>query len=341
LGQGGFGQVWSVCFKRCLRAKNHDPCVAMKFVRRSDRFSPHHFASALKREKACLTAFTGGPFVQMYGFAGDDDMAYFLMEEAEGGDASKTGSLFSKPNGHLIRGGSTLHRKDVALLLHDLVDGLQRLHSRGVVHRDVKSANLFLTAPCGAGSQCRGKLSDFGLACGTDSLENAMLTKALQRCDDIVGGGTRSWWSPEHNSDSSPSTKLDIWGAGLVLYQLTFGEWPGVYVRDQGKSALARSIQEFRIQDDKNFRQLNRRAEALGPLLGTYYSMLGRLMQSMLEFEPGNRADSEGLLESAKQLVAVCGASTHRHHHHSGEQELVDCIESSSPGTSVSASLSR
>jgi len=338
LGQGGFGQVWSVCIKSCSIDLGQDRCMAMKLVRRNAKYTEHRFSQALERERACLTQFSGGPFIDMYGYSGGEgDIAYFLMEQARGGDASKTGALFSIVDGRLMRGGSTLHRKDVAFLLHDLVEGLQRLHSKGVVHRDVKSSNLFLTNPCGPGTQCRGKLSDFGLACGMESIDNTMLSAALTKCDDIVGGGTRSWWSPEHGTDRSPTEKLDIWGAGLVLYQLIFGEWPGIYVRDKGKAALARSIQKFRIADDQNFKQLNRRAQSLGTTLGSYYTLLGSVLSSMLEFDPNARPDSEGLLESARHLCEVCGVNPHRRHHE-GDQGMVACVEESSRGTSIGGS---
>lgn len=351
LGQGGFGQVWSACFKRCsVKESDEDLCMAMKLLVRKRKISSSRFLSQIGREKACLSVFNGGPFIQSYGFSAgghnddedDSGLAYFLMEQAAGGDASRIGALFRIENGGLSRGGNTLHRGNVAVLFYDLVDGLRHLHHQGVVHRDVKAANLFLTSPCDSrNEQCRGKLSDFGLACTLDYNSNRILTRSLQNCDDITGGGTRSWWSPEHDSKSSPSTKLDIWGAGLTLYHLTFGTWPGNYVRDRGKKQLIQSIRKFRIEKDENFKLLGKRAEHLGPLLGSYYSMLGEVLSATLEPDADQRPDAKTLLEYAKRLCAVCGADPLApSRSESSAHDVLQCVEESSPGTSMQSSSS-
>jgi serine/threonine-protein kinase len=114
-----------------------------------------------------------------------------------------------------VRAGGRLPVADVLTLARDVLDVLAAVHAAGVVHRDVKPQNLFLTEDAGL------KLLDFGTA----------------RIFDADGGepisveglviGTPSFMSPEQASgeNATVDARSDIWSLGATLFFVTSGEY--------------------------------------------------------------------------------------------------------------------
>ena len=89
--------------------------------------------------------------------------------------------------------------------------GLQAAHEKGVVHRDVKSANLMVTP------EGNVKVMDFGLA---QLAEQSQLTKTAM----ILG--TPAYMSPEQARRERPDRRTDIWSLGVVIYEMVTGRLP-------------------------------------------------------------------------------------------------------------------
>ena len=100
----------------------------------------------------------------------------------------------------------------MANIINQVLQGLQYLHSKNIVHRDIKAGNLLF---------CNGevKIADFGVALWAGSQENVNESK-FNRI------GSPFWMSPEALSQSIYSFATDIWALGITAIELSEGEPP-------------------------------------------------------------------------------------------------------------------
>lgn len=122
-----------------------------------------------------------------------------------------------------LRGGELLHaicrrdfysENDARKVMHQITSALEYMHSRRVIHRDIKPMNLIL-ASRSVDSQV--KIVDFGFA--------TIETEQLKQPSRFLCG-TPGYMAPEVILDRSYSSKVDIWGLGVVLYILLSGTMP-------------------------------------------------------------------------------------------------------------------
>lgn len=137
--------------------------------------------------------------VSVYQFGMDDDCAYIAMEYVAGRNLRD-----------YIRAPRRLEVGQVLCLMLQLLDGLHYAHERGIVHRDIKPANL-LVAEDG-----RLKISDFGIA----RIESSHLTRA----SSVIG--SPGYMAPEQYTDRDVDRRVDIFSAGVLLYQMLSGTMP-------------------------------------------------------------------------------------------------------------------
>jgi serine/threonine-protein kinase len=150
-----------------------------------------------RREFQLLSQLEHPKVVRLYDYEVDDDRAYFVMELLEGVPLSQRPShAFEVP--------------ETRELLEELLDPLGFIHSRGVLHRDLKPTNI-LDVP-GRGLV----LIDFGLARATDASER------LTAEGSVVG--TMTFLAPEVLRDRSESPRGDLFSLTVIAYQLLVGE---------------------------------------------------------------------------------------------------------------------
>ncbi|CAM3979400.1 serine/threonine-protein kinase [Roseateles saccharophilus] len=196
LGEGAMGVVY----------KGFDPdiqrTVALKTIRAqldTDDDRPGAPASRFRNEAQAAGRLMHPGIVAVYDFGRDQQIAYIAMEYVEG--RSLASYLSSK-----VRFTDT----DIAGIMSQLLDALGHAHDKGVWHRDVKPANIIMTA------NGRLKVADFGIA----RIESTHLTQTHYMV------GTPSHMAPEQFLGKPMDRRVDIYGAGVVLYQLLTGRAP-------------------------------------------------------------------------------------------------------------------
>ena len=192
IGEGGMGSVWQV------HDRKHDRILAAKVLRQSDAGALLRFM----REQGMRIHHPN--VVTPLGWAGEDDRVLFTMSLVDGGAVSD-----------LLRDRPVLPPRHVAELLRQLLRALEAVHAAGVIHRDVKPANLLLAATGAARPHLM--LTDFGIAVPIDSPRMTTTSVVL---------GTRGYLAPEQLAGADPAPGFDLYAAGIVALQLLTGHRP-------------------------------------------------------------------------------------------------------------------
>jgi eukaryotic-like serine/threonine-protein kinase len=203
IGSGGMGTVWRAFDLRTqswLAVKlltQRSSSLLLRFVREQGLRIPHPHV------------------VAPTGWAAEDDLVVLTMDLVRGGSVEK-----------LLAEQGTLPTPYVALLLDQLLQALAAVHAAGVVHRDVKPANLLLEATSRGRPHLR--LADFGVAATRDQ-------PRLTRHPGAVG--TEGYSAPEQEAGDPPDPRADLYAAGRVAVQLLTGS-PGSAVPDDALAPL-------------------------------------------------------------------------------------------------------
>ena len=214
IGHGGMADVYKG-FHSALRRY-----VAIKFLGRSLQ-SDSDASLRFQREAQAIASLRHPNIVQVFDFGAFEDSHYLIMEYIEGTDLRAEMDR-RKETGHPFT------QKEILHILEQVADGLDYAHRRGVIHRDVKPANILLT------EEGQAILSDFGLA----MLRN--------RSTQITTGntfGTPEYIAPEQAMDSRAATaQSDIYCLGGLLYEMVTGQLP--FEADSAISLALKHISE-------------------------------------------------------------------------------------------------
>ncbi len=195
IGQGGMGVVY-----RALHATLARP-VALKIMR-SELAGDAGFLERFLREARVAATVDHPCLVRIYDAGRQDGMLFMAFEFVPGGDLEE-----------LIAARGQLDWEAAVRLVDDCAQGLAAIHAAGLVHRDLKPRNVFITA-----AGC-AKVGDFGLA-RSASGDDRMTATGL-------GLGTPAYMSPEQaHGHGDLDIRSDLYGLGCVLYAALTGKAP-------------------------------------------------------------------------------------------------------------------
>lgn len=195
LGKGAMGVVYKAFDPHIRRT------VALKVIHKE--FIEDDQAATLmarfKNEAQAAGRLSHPGIVAVYEYGEEDAVAYIAMEYVQG-----------KGLREYFQRGTRFGLNDTVSIMTRLLDALAYAHEEGVIHRDVKPANIIIM------SNGKLKLADFGIA----HLDSSNLTQ--------VGAimGSPGYMAPEQYTGTSVDQRADIFSAGVVLYQLLTGVKP-------------------------------------------------------------------------------------------------------------------
>ena len=160
--------------------------------------------------------------VKYNGFIKTQDYMFIILEFCE------NGSLQS-----MIHKFGTISENLAAVYIYQVLYGLDYLHREGVIHRDIKGANILTT------KEGRVKLGDFGVA---TRLSELAVDLSKQHAGDENVCGSPYWMAPEVIEMSALSPASDIWSVGCTIIELITGQPP--FFGMPPMSALFKIVQE-------------------------------------------------------------------------------------------------
>jgi tetratricopeptide (TPR) repeat protein/tRNA A-37 threonylcarbamoyl transferase component Bud32 len=192
IGRGGMAIVYKA-YEPAL-----DRYVAIKVL---PQYFAHDkdFAARFEREAKAVAQLDHPNILPIYGAGYDADLNYIVMRYVEAGTLK---AMLAEP----------LDLKTSAYILGQIGRALEYAHRRGMVHRDVKPANVLMADDNWV------LLTDFGLA--------RMVESSVQLTKSGVGVGTPAYMSPEQGQGKKVDARTDVYSMGVVLYEMVTGKVP-------------------------------------------------------------------------------------------------------------------
>ena len=197
LGKGAMGVVYAARDRRLGRQ------VAIKTVLTShleDATTRREYSQRFEREARAIAKLNHPNIVNVYDFGESGDLAYLVMEYLQGKELKA-----------LFDGGQPLATGVWAPVMAGLLAALAHAHSHGVIHRDIKPSNVMLLDGGGV------KLMDFGVARLEDAGDETQVGTRI---------GTLSYMAPEQIQGVAVDHRIDLFAAGVILYQCLTGRKP-------------------------------------------------------------------------------------------------------------------
>ena len=201
IARGGMAEVW----------EGHDEVlarpVAVKVLHAHLARDPD-FAERFRREAVAAARLGHANIVATYDAGTDGDTAFIVMELVSGRTLRQA-----------LEAEGCLPATKVARIGIDVAEALDCAHRNGLIHRDVKPANILLAEVPGS-ARVRVKVADFGIA----KLEAEAGGSDLTQTGAIIG--TAKYLSPEQVEGRPPDARSDVYALGVVLYELVCGQPP-------------------------------------------------------------------------------------------------------------------
>jgi serine/threonine protein kinase len=206
IGRGGMATVYHAYDPRFERE------VALKVLPRAMLHDPQ-FRTRFEREAKTIAMLEHPAIVPVYDFGEEDGQPYFVMRYMTGGSLTD----------RIKKGPMTV--QEVAHLFERLAPALDEAHAKGIIHRDLKPGNILFD------QYGEPYISDFGIA------------KIAATSTNVTGSaivGTPAYMSPEQAQGEGIDGRSDIYGLGVILFELLTGRQP--YHGDTPMSVVVKHI---------------------------------------------------------------------------------------------------
>ncbi len=253
IGAGSMSQV----FRGTIREGDAD--LAIK-VLRPELVARPEIVQRFMRERQALMSLGGDNVVPLLDLVVEGETLALVMPRMSGGTLRE----------HLETSGGSLGVEEARDLIVDVLRGLGEAHAKGIIHRDIKPENILLER---RGAGVVAKVSDFGIAAavGTQSTSTASHGAMI---------GTAQYMAPELLDGAKATTAVDVYGAGILLYELVAGHPPF-----DGENLLGVLTRAAQAQPD--------RPEGLPDLLWA-------VLEAMVAKDPAQRPSAD---EAARRLT--------------------------------------
>lgn len=274
IGRGGMGEVYRA------RDTRLDRSVAIKVVSSERRDEPR-WRDRFRREARAISGLNHPHICTLHDVGHENGVDFLVMEYLEGETLAD----------RLRRGALPL--EEALRIATQLIDALGEAYRHGLVHRDIKPGNVFLTTRGDA------KILDFGLAkitaqpeVGATAVSTITAARTLTHGGELIG--TVSYMSPEQLRGAAVDHRTDLFSFGLVLYEMVTGERAF-----SGSSAMgvAEAIMHAEPRDLGD-------APSRGPLKS--------LLRKLLAKDPANRYGTAQEVESDLKALEASLASARR-----------------------------
>ena len=193
IATGGMGEVWRASDTRLGRT------VAVKLLK-AEYADDATFRTRFNTEAQHAAALHHPGVAAVYDYGGSDATPYLVMELVDG-----------QPLSALIAPDRPMDPDAVRDLMAQAADAIGAAHAAGIVHRDVKPANLLVTP------DRRIKITDFGIARAAEGM-------ALTQTGQVMG--TPQYLSPEQAQGGTATPASDVYSLGVVAYECLVGRRP-------------------------------------------------------------------------------------------------------------------
>ena len=206
IGQGSFGSVFLA-----LHAVTGE-LMAVKQVEMPSKINTdldkrkESMVAAMRREIDLLRTLNHPHIVQYLGSNSQDDKFNIFLEYVPGGSVATMLNVWGKLKEPLIRN-----------FVRQILSGLSYLHSKDIIHRDIKGANVLVD------NKGNVKISDFGIS---KRVEVSTLTQPAKHNNRTSLQGSVFWMAPEVVKQTSYTRKADIWSLGCLIVEMFTGEHP-------------------------------------------------------------------------------------------------------------------
>ena len=194
VGTGGMAQVYRAVN---LTTKKY---VAIKMLRPEYRDNPE-FLRRFEREAKAVLHLSHENIVHAYGVGQYEGMPYLILEYVEGRTLKE-----------IVQEHGPMPQKTAVNICNQVLDALSAAHAAGIIHRDVKSQNVIVTA------SGKAKLTDFGIA------RDAAASTVTFAGSTVLGSA--HYISPEQAKGMPVTAESDIYSAGVMLYEMLTGSVP-------------------------------------------------------------------------------------------------------------------